>query len=96
MSKIVYDKNGKPTLFIHRDELIVPPSESALDVESDNQKKLEPCTIQGQMFIGVCEECKRKIVVHCKECQQKVSGCGCSMGEKIVALREDLHRRLLD
>ena len=92
MSKIVWE-NGKPKLYIHRDELVVPPSENELDRQSDN--KLETCGVQGQLYADTCEDCKRRVIRHCRECKQALSGCSCTLGPKLEAIREDLHKRLL-
>lgn len=94
MSKIVRGADGKAKLYIHRDELVVPASENVSDVEADRQRKLEECTITSKHYAGNCETCKNRVIFHCPECRQQVTGCLCTLAKKVDALKAEADRNL--
>jgi len=81
-------------LFVHREELIIPVSDRIEQQIKDDKDKLEPCLNMGKMYAGDCPDCKRRVIYHCPECKQKVSGCSCSLGPKLQAIKDELSDRL--
>lgn len=81
---------------VHR-RLWVPESERQRQQEEDNRKQLVKCDNPAGHAVGRCQECKGKVVWHCKECKQAITGCGCTLKQKVDNLRadataENLHR----
>jgi hypothetical protein len=80
---------------IHKSGLWVPlESERQDQAEEDNRKKLEECRRPARPYISACPQCKCKVVCHCSECQQTVTGCACTLKEKVDNLRADAMDKL--
>lgn len=76
-----------------RNNLWVPDSERLRQAEADT-KKLEPCLNAGKMFAGNCPECRSRVIFHCHSCEQIVTGCVCTMKERVAVIKTELTERL--